>query len=84
MAAKLSPEIDQAIKAHGSPLQVVSADEQTQYVIISNEQFNLYRSLFDQDGLSVQEQKAILARNGRKAGWDDPEMDAYDNSCPTQ
>ena len=79
MTAKLSPELEQALSAHGSPCPVVGTDEQTRYVIISAEQFEAYRRLFDQEPLSIDEQKALLTQNGKKAGWDDPEMVAYDN-----
>ena len=79
MTPKLTTELDEAVRAHGSPCPVVGADNQTQYVIISTEQFELYRQLFEQGKLTEDEQRSALRHNGQRAGWDDPEMDAYDN-----
>lgn len=61
------------------PVSLRGADNQTQYVIISTEQFEQYRQLFDQGTLTEDEQRSALQHNGQRAGWDDPEMDAYDN-----
>lgn len=68
MTAKLSPELEQALQTHGSPCPVLGTDEQTRYVIISAEQFETWAQVFHQEPLSLNEQKALLARNGKKAG----------------
>ncbi|MFV0443930.1 MAG: hypothetical protein ACK5Q5_10195, partial [Planctomycetaceae bacterium] len=67
------------LQREGSPLRVVGADDLTEYVIISSEQFERLRALFDQGSLSHTEQGELLRAAGKRAGWDDPEMDAYDN-----
>lgn len=79
MTPRLTHEQDQAVRTHGSPCPVFGADNQTQYVIISSEQFEMYRQLFEQGPLTKDEQKAALIRNGQRIGWDAPEMSAYDD-----
>jgi len=79
MTPKLTHDLDDAIRQQGSPLYVVGADDKSRYVIITDEQFEKFRALFDQDRFSHSEQREVLRRNGERAGWDDPEMDAYDD-----
>ena len=49
------------------------------YVLIADEQFDRLRSLLDMDPLSLDQQRIALCNAGLRAGWDDPEMDVYDN-----
>ena len=39
----------------------------------------LKQLLYDDRDLTPQEQLGLLAESGNRAGWDDPEMDVYDN-----
>ena len=48
------------------------------YTPDSNEAY-LTTTKVDQDRFSHSEQREVLRRNGERAGWDDPEMDAYDD-----
>ena len=79
MTPRLTADLDAALQREGSPLHVVGADAQTEYVIISSEQFERLRALFDQGALSEPEQTELLRSAGERAGWDDPEMNVYDN-----
>ena len=55
-------------------------DPQTRktYVLVSEETYERMQALLVPDRLSLAEQRAILDAAGKRAGWDDPEMDVYD------
>ena len=42
-------------------------------------QLDRLRSLIDLEPLTIEQQRQILHDAGQRAGWNDPEMDAYDN-----
>ncbi len=61
--------------------QVVSvAINKTECVILRKDLFERVKYLiYDDSELSPDEMRHLLARLGSEAGWDDPEMDIYDN-----
>ena len=78
--AKLTTELQQALREHGEgPVPVVDPATNRAYVLIAQEQYERLKPLFERDLLTSQEQKQLLRDAGRRAGWDDPEMAAYDN-----
>ena len=62
-----------------TPVRVVDPRTQRVYVLIANEQFDRLRSLLDMEPLTLDQQRMALVDAGQRAGWDDPEMDVYDN-----
>ena len=62
-----------------SPVRVVDPRTQRVYVLVADEQFDRLRSLLDMNPLTIDQQRIALRHAGERAGWDDPEMDAYDN-----
>lgn len=80
MTPRLTNELDQALRSQGSPLHVVGSDEQTKYVILSGDQFERLRSLFDDADFDITETYAAQSTVAGAAGWDDPVMDVYDQS----
>lgn len=48
------------------------------YVLVSEEKYEGIQVLLAPGRLPLAEQKAILQAAGFRAGWDDPEMDIYD------
>ncbi|MFQ5733490.1 MAG: hypothetical protein ACE5KM_16250 [Planctomycetaceae bacterium] len=79
MTTQLSDEQRSAVQQHGDrPVEVVDPGTQKRYVLIAREQYERLMPLFEEEPLSRQEQRDVLQRAGRRAGWDDPEMDAYD------
>jgi hypothetical protein len=80
MTAKLNEELQRALQQRGDgPVEVVDPGTSKIYVIIAREQYERLKPLFEEDPLSKEEQRALLRRAGERAGWDDPEMDAYDH-----
>ena len=70
----LSPEQRQAIESNGH----VAIDEGA-YVVVKAEVYERLRSLLETGPLSIAEQKAMIARIGSRAGWDDSRMEAYND-----
>ena len=76
----LPAELQDMVEQSGdTPVRVVDPRTQRVYVIIADEQFDRLRSLIDLEPLSLDQQRVALRDAGRRAGWDDPEMDAYDH-----
>jgi hypothetical protein len=79
MPTQITDQQREAIAAQGNrPVEVVDPQSNRLYVLISREQYEHVKPLFEDDPLSKSEQRDLLRRAGRRAGWDDPEMDAYD------
>ena len=55
-------------------------DPQTKkvYVLVSEEAYERMQALLAPERLPRSEQQALLHAAGLRAGWDDPEMDIYD------
>lgn len=71
----ISTEFKAAIEAAGGgPVEVTVNDEQ--YVLIRAEVYRKLQAVLD-DGT-----KFALQEMGRKSGWNDPSMDAYDALDP--
>ncbi|HUG91187.1 MAG TPA: hypothetical protein VML55_10150, partial [Planctomycetaceae bacterium] len=76
---ELNEELQRAVSEQGDrPVEVVDPGTNRVYLLIAREQYDRLRPLFEDDPLSVEEQRHLRREAGRRAGWDDPEMDAYD------
>jgi len=74
-------EIKQAIDAaHGGPIQL--SDGEQQYVILRAEVYDRLKELLDLDALTETERLGLLREAGQRAGWDDPDMDIYNDLAP--
>ncbi len=59
---------------------VIDPHTRAAYVLVRKEVFDRIKSLLYDDGeWTAEEQLRVLADSGMRAGWDDPEMDVYDN-----
>ena len=78
----LSKEIQKAIKnAQEDPVKLVDPETKLEYVVLPVETFELMRKgvYYDDGPLTEEEKNALLIEFGRRAGWDDPEMDVYND-----
>lgn len=79
MIVKLNDELHDALIEQGErPIEVLDPATNRVYVLLAREQYERLRLLFDTDPLSPEEQRHLIREAGRRAGWDDQEMDAYD------
>jgi hypothetical protein len=70
----------QLSQTNGHEVRVCDPQTRKEYVLLSAEVYErLKRLLYDDSDWTPEEQLQLLAMSGKKAGWDDPEMDVYDN-----
>lgn len=58
--------------------RVLDPHTQKTYVLVSEEVYERIQDLLVPNRLSRAEQQALLTAAGKRAGWDDPDMDVYD------
>jgi hypothetical protein len=79
MIAKINDDIQRALDDHGGqPLEVVDPDTNRAYIVIAREYYDRLKPLFEEDPMTLKEKRRLLRDAGNRAGWDNPEMDAYD------
>jgi len=78
---ELTQEQRQQIRqANGAEVRFRDPEADREYVILPAEIYDGLRQLLSDDGdWTPEEQLLLLAESGRRAGWDDPEMEVYDN-----
>lgn len=70
----------QAIKA-GQPVRMVAPEVGDECVIVRADVFDRLKNvLYDDSPLSQSEKSRLLVEAGLRAGWDDPEMDVYNET----
>ncbi len=64
------------------PIRVSDPGQQASFVLLRSEVYERFKSLFEDDPVSEQERLFQLEQFGRRAGWDDPKMDVYNDLDP--
>lgn len=81
----LTPELRQAIvEAGDQPVAVLDPQTHQRYVLVRAEAYERLQLLLENKPLSKEEQRDLLSMAGKRAGWDDPEMDIYNELDPRQ
>lgn len=77
-------ELQQAVRAsHGMPVRLADPETNAEYVVLSAEVYKQMERLFyDDNPVAKDEQRNLLIKAGLRAGWDDPEMDIYNDLAP--
>jgi hypothetical protein len=76
----LTPELQEAVrKAQGEPIRMEDPQNHTRYVLVREEMYERVKALLEEDLPSEEEQLHFLREAGKAAGWDDPEMDIYND-----
>jgi hypothetical protein len=80
MTPRITDDLRQAIEERGgAPLYVEDAANQ-RYVLMRAEQFEKVKALFgDAEGEDVRALYPLIEQSFGRAGWDDPEMDDYND-----
>lgn len=80
MSVKLSDELARALDSQGDiPLRAVHPGTGKGFFLVSEDRYEQLKPLFEDDSLTPEERQFLLREAGRRAGWDDPAMDAYDD-----
>jgi hypothetical protein len=83
MPTPLTDEQRQAIAAQpGVPLRVVDPQTNETYVLLRAEEYERMKAALEGEPPSPQERLFQFREFGRRAGWDDPEMDVYNDLDP--
>ncbi len=61
------------------PVRVCDPAERASFVLVKADVYERFKSLFEEDPVTEQERLFQLQQFGKRAGWDDPEMDVYDD-----
>ena len=70
----------QVRQANGVEVRFRDPEAGREYVILPAETWDRLRTLlYDEGDWTPEEQLRLLAESGKRAGWDDPEMDIYNN-----
>ena len=77
-------ELQEAMHAsHGRPLRLTDPDTQAEYVLLQAEIYDQLQGLLcNETPLTPDERREVLIQAGLRAGWDDPEMDVYNDLDP--
>ena len=79
MTLTLADELARALDQQGNvPLPTVHPSTGKVFFLVSEEHYQRLKPLFEEDQLSLEEQRFQIEQMGKRAGWDDPAMDAYD------
>ena len=85
MGTILSPELQKAVRDKGGGLvEVIDPATNRAYLLVPRELYDRLKPLFEEDPLTREEQRRLLQDAGRRAGWDDADMDAYDRYDETR
>ena len=80
MVSKLTSEQRLDLQQHGNkPVPVVDPETKAVYFLVSSDLFERVRGVIGDDVLDIRETYAAQSAVADLAGWDDPEMDAYDD-----
>jgi hypothetical protein len=70
------------VRGNEVPVQVSDPAESAQFVLVRADIYDRFKSLFEADPVTEQERLFQLEQFGKRAGWDDPEMDVYNDLDP--
>ena len=80
MLITLSDEIRNALRTQAkAPLTVEDDQSHDKYVLLPLETYELFAAFVHDDDFQVEDAYAAQSAIAGAAGWDDPEMDVYDN-----
>ena len=70
------------IEGGDAPVRVSGPGRSESFVLVRTEVYERFKSLFEKDPVTEQERQFQLQQFGKRAGWDDPAMDIYDELDP--
>jgi len=82
MKIELTYEQWQIVRRAETPLRVVVPDDTASYVLLSKVEYDRIQFVLNPELVTHAERAALLQQFGRRAGWDDPSMDVYDDLDP--
>ncbi len=69
--------------SHGQSVRLADPDTHEEYIVVRADVYDqLQTRLYDDAPLTDTEKQVLLIKAGLRAGWDDPEMDVYNELDP--
>jgi hypothetical protein len=78
MPIQLTEEQWANIESDELPVRVSDPTRSATFVLVRADVYERFKVLFEEDPVTEQERLFHLQQFGKRAGWDDPEMDIYD------
>lgn len=80
----LPKDIQEAVRtSEDKPIRLTDPETNSEYVLLPANLYDQIRGLFyEQSTLTQDEKRALMLHAGLRAGWDDPEMDVYNDLDP--
>lgn len=72
------------IAAGGTPAYIVDPRTKATFVLLSTAQYDKFRALLNDEQLDISQAYPLMDEVARSEGWDDPEMDVYDQFAGPQ
>jgi hypothetical protein len=82
MPIELTPDQWATVRVDEQPVRVSDPSHSAMFVLVKVEVYERFKSLFEEDPAAAEERLSQLQQFGRRAGWDDAEMDVYDDLDP--
>jgi hypothetical protein len=80
MTTKLPEDLRQVLEQEGeTPVHLVDALTNERYVIMRADRYECVKALFEDEEFSPAELHRVVEQSFRRAGWDDAEMDLYND-----
>lgn len=80
----LPKDIREAVRSsEDQPIRLTDPETNSEYVLLPVDLYDQIRELFyEHSTLTPNEKRALMLQAGLHAGWDDPEMDVYNDLDP--
>ena len=80
----LPKDIQEAVRtSEDQPIRLTDPETNSEYVLLPADLYDQMRDLFyEHSTLTVDEKRELMLQAGLRAGWDDPEMDVYNDLDP--
>lgn len=83
MTIHLTPDQWHSVQeGQGSPVNVRDPSDTEEFVLLRKDVYEKFRAVFEDVPVTDQERQHQLQQFGKRAGWDDPEMDIYNDLDP--
>ena len=82
MTIQLTDEQWASMQADELPVRVSDPAQNATFVLVRADVYERFKSLFEEDPVTQRERLFQFQQFGQRAGWDDPEMDVYDELDP--
>ena len=80
----LPKELQNAVRtSEDQPIRLSDPETNSEYVLLAADLYDEIQELFDERSTLTQDEKrALMLQAGLRAGWDDPDMDVYNDLDP--